>query len=61
MRTKKQLENGKHLYRYGSKWTEYEVWQLDSPISDDHLSNFLGRTVRAVQQKRYKIKKINGK
>ena len=42
----------------GARWTREEVNVLTHWASDDlALANFLGRTLRAVQKKRYELKR----
>lgn len=44
----------------GTKWSELdETRVLEHSVSDRDLSKDIGRSVRAIQQKRFKLKKLN--
>lgn len=44
----------------GAKWSKQDEDQvLEHSISDRELSKLIGRSVRAIQQKRCKLKKLN--
>ena len=36
-------------------WNDSEIELLDTDLSDEDIANITGRTIRAIQRKRYKI------